>query len=149
MGELPQDVKVKTILVPVDGSTHSEMAVRYACAIGGPLGAKVILLHVVPMTVSATPYGDHVSDQPFLALQKVGEDILSRAKKLAASLHCEFQELLDHGDPADRIIDLAGEKSVDLIVVGSRGTSGFKRLFVGTISDKVVNRAPCPVMIVR
>ncbi|MHA2241641.1 MAG: universal stress protein, partial [Candidatus Thorarchaeota archaeon] len=83
MSEDDKSVKVKTILVAVDGSDYSDKAIQYACAIGPPLGAEVILLHVVPMLVSATPYGDTVSDQPFLALQKVGEDILSRAKSLA------------------------------------------------------------------
>ena len=145
MGALSEEAQIKTILVPVDGSNYSEMAVRYACAISGPLSAKVILLHVVPMTVS----DEHVTDQPFMALQKVGEDILNRAKRLASSLNCEFQDAIDHGDPADRIIDIAGEWSVDLIILGSRGMSGLKRLFVGSISDKVANRAPCPVMIVR
>ncbi|MFW9910029.1 MAG: universal stress protein, partial [Candidatus Thorarchaeota archaeon] len=121
--------------------------VKYGCAIGVPLGAEIILLHVVPMLVSATPYHDTVSDQPFLALQKVGEDILARAKKIAGSI--PVTDLLDHGDPAARIIEIAQERKVDLIILGSRGLSGIKRLFVGSISDKVASQASCPVMIVR
>ena len=73
MNDTDERVEVKSILVAVDGSEHSLKAVRYACAIGSPLGAEVVLLHVVPMLVSATPYHDTVSDQPFLSLQKVGE----------------------------------------------------------------------------
>ncbi len=149
MSEPPEPVEIKTILVAVDGSKHSDKAVRYACAIAPPLGAEVILLHVVPMLVSATPYHDTVSDQPFLALQKVGEDILSKAKALAASLNCPVTDLIAQGDPANTIIRVAEEKGADIIVMGSRGVSGFKRLFVGSISDKVANQAPCPVMIVR
>ena len=114
---------------------------------GPPLNAEVILLHVVPMLVSATPYHDTVSDQPFLALQKVGEDILAKAKKIAGSV--PVTDLIDHGDPAARIIEIAEERSVDLIIMGSRGLSGIRRLFTGSISDKVANQANCPVMIVR
>jgi nucleotide-binding universal stress UspA family protein len=99
------------------------------------------------MLVSATPYHDTVSDQPFLALQKVGEDILSKAKKVAGSTH--VTDLIDHGDPAARIIEIAEERKVDLIIMGSRGLSGIRRLFTGSISDKVANQAACPVMIVR
>ncbi len=147
MSEEEKPVQVKTILVAVDGSEYSDKAVQYACAMGPLLNAEVILLHVVPMLVSATPYHDTQSDQPFLALQKVGEDILDRAKKIADT--CPVTDLIDHGDPAARIIEIAKERDVDLIIMGSRGLSGIKRLFVGSISDKVANSAECPVMIVR
>ncbi|MFW9800769.1 MAG: universal stress protein [Candidatus Thorarchaeota archaeon] len=149
MSEPPEPVNIKSLLVAVDGSEFSDKAVRYACAMGPSLGAEVMLLHVVPMLVSATPYHDTVSDQPFLALQKVGEDILAKAKRIAVSLNCEVTELISHGDPANKIVDIACEREVDLIIMGSRGVSGIKRLFVGSISDKVMNQAPCPVMIVR
>jgi nucleotide-binding universal stress UspA family protein len=149
MSESAEQVQIKTVLVAVDGSEYSNKAVRYACAIGPPLGAEVILLHVVPMLVSATPYHDTVSDQPFLALQKVGEEILANAARLASNLDCEVTELISHGDPANKIVDIACEREVELIIMGSRGVSGIKRLVVGSISDKVVNHAPCPVMIVR
>ncbi len=149
MSESPEPVNIKSLLVAVDGSEFSDKAVRYACAMGPSLGAEVVLLHVVPMLVSATPYHDTVSDQPFLALQKVGEDILAKAKGIAVSLNCEVTELISHGDPANKIVDIACEREVDLIIMGSRGVSGIKRLFVGSISDKVMNQAPCPVMIVR
>ncbi|MHA1479938.1 MAG: universal stress protein [Candidatus Thorarchaeota archaeon] len=147
MSEDSNSVQIKVILVAVDGSDYSEKAVQYGCAIGPPLGAEVILLHVVPRMVSATPYHDTMSDQPFLALQKVGEDILARAKKVSGP--CQVTDLIDHGDPASRIIEIADEREADLIIMGSRGLSGIKRLFVGSISDKVTNNAKCPVMVVR
>jgi len=149
MSETDEPITIKSVLVAVDGSEHSNKAVRYACAIGPPLGAEVVLLHVVPMVVSATPYHDTVSDQPFLSLQKVGEDILERAKRLANQCGCEVIDMISHGDPAARIIDIAAERGVSLIIIGSRGVSGIKRLFTGSISDKVSKSASCPVMIVR
>ncbi|TFG33538.1 universal stress protein [Candidatus Thorarchaeota archaeon] len=149
MSETDERITIKSVLVAVDGSEHSNKAVRYACAIGPPLGADVVLLHVVPMVVSATPYHDTVSDQPFLSLQKVGEDILERAKRLAYQCGCEVIDMISHGDPAARIIDIATERGVSLIIIGSRGVSGIKRLFTGSISDKVSKSASCPVMIVR
>ncbi|MFW9808158.1 MAG: universal stress protein [Candidatus Thorarchaeota archaeon] len=149
MNGADERVEVKSILVAVDGSEHSLKAVRYACAMSGPLDAEVVLLHVVPMLVSATPYHDTISDQPFLSLQKVGEDILSRAKTIARDLGCEVVDLITHGDPAAKIIDIAKERDADIIILGSRGLSGIKRLFVGSISDKVASHAHCPVMIVR
>jgi nucleotide-binding universal stress UspA family protein len=149
MNESADAVKIKSILVAVDGSEYSLKAVRYACAMGPPLGAEVVLLHVVPMLVSATPYHDTVSDQPFLALQKVGEDILARAKTIASDSNCEVIDMITHGDPASKIIDIASERGTDVIILGSRGLSGIRRLFVGSISDKVARNAHCPVMIVR
>ena len=149
MSEESEGIEIKKILIAMDGSELSDKALRYACKLGVPLNAELIVLHVVPMLVSATPYHDTVSDQPFLALQKVGEDILSRAKQTADELSCKITDLISHGDPANRIIDIASERDVDLIVVGSRGIGGIKRLFVGSISDKVASHAPCPVLIVR
>ena len=149
MSETDEPITIKSVLVAVDGSEHSNKAVRYACAIGPRLGAEVVLLHVVPMVVSATPYHDTVSDQPFLSLQKVGEDILERAKRLANQCGCEVIDMISHGDPAARIIDIATERGTSLIIIGSRGVSGIKRLFTGSISDKVSKSASCPVMIVR
>lgn len=149
MNETVERVEVKRILVAVDGSEHSLKAVRYACAMGPSLGAEVVLLHVVPMLVSATPYHDTISDQPFLSLQKVGEDILTRAKTIARDLGCEVIDLITQGDPAAKIIDIAKERDISIIIIGSRGLSGIKRLFVGSISDKVASHAHCPVMIVR
>jgi nucleotide-binding universal stress UspA family protein len=149
MNDIDDSVEIKSILVAVDGSEHSLKAVRYACAMGPPLGAEVVLLHVVPMLVSATPYHDTVSDQPFLALQKVGEDILARAKAIANDCNCQAIDMISHGDPASKIIDIASERGIDIIILGSRGLSGIRRLFVGSISDKVARNAHCPVMIVR
>jgi nucleotide-binding universal stress UspA family protein len=57
--------------------------------------------------------------------------------------------MLSHGDPASQIIDIASERGISLIIIGSRGVSGIKRLFTGSISDKVSKSASCPVMIVR
>ncbi|MFW9789163.1 MAG: universal stress protein [Candidatus Thorarchaeota archaeon] len=149
MNNTDDRVDIKSILVAVDGSEHSLKAVRYACAMGPSLGAEIVLLHVVPMLVSATPYHDTVSDQPFLALQKVGEDILARAKTVASDLNCQVIDMISHGDPAAKIIDIASERGTDIIILGSRGLSGIRRLFVGSISDKVASHAHCPVMIVR
>lgn len=149
MSEESTSVEIKTILVAMDGSDLSDKALRYACVLGAPINAELIVMHVVPMLVSATPYHDTVSDQPFLALQKMGEDIISRAKQTALEMNYEITDLISQGDPASRIIDIATERDVDLIVLGSRGIGGIKRLFVGSISDKVANQAPCPVLIVR
>jgi nucleotide-binding universal stress UspA family protein len=149
MSETGKHAEIKSILVAVDGSEYSEKAVRYACAIAAPLKAELLILYVVPMLVNATPYQDTVSDQPFLALQKVGEDILARTKKLAGDLGCSATDLISYGEPASRIIEVAQDKEIDIIVLGSRGVSGLKRLFVGSTSDKVIRQANCPVMVVR
>jgi nucleotide-binding universal stress UspA family protein len=149
MSEDDKAIEIKTILVAMDGSDLSEKALRLACSLGTSLNAELVVLHVVPMLVSATPYHDTVSDRPFLSLQKVGEDIIARAKQTALESNCKVTDLITQGDPASRIIDIASEREIDLIVIGSRGIGGIKRLFVGSISNKVANQAPCPVLIVR
>ena len=75
--------------------------------------------------------------------------ILEKAKRLANRCGCDVIDMISHGDPSARIIDIATERRIDVIILGSRGVSGIKRLFTGSISDKVSKNAACPVMIVR
>ncbi|MEM4735197.1 MAG: universal stress protein [Candidatus Thorarchaeota archaeon] len=149
MTESEKPVRIKSILVPVDGSTYSERALKYACLMAGPLQAEVIVLHVVPMLVSAATTHDTSAPHPYLTLQKVGEDIIARAKLLADRLGCRITEMMLHGEPASQIIAVAQEKNVDLIIMGSRGMGTIKRILVGSNSDRVIRQASCPVMVVR
>jgi len=81
--------------------------------------------------------------------KKAGETVIGKAmaglRDSGVTVHIEPAE----GHPAEAIINVARVRSCDLIVIGSRGQGKFQELFLGSVSDKVVRRAPCPVLIVR
>lgn len=161
---------VKNILVPLDGSDLATQALPYAEEIAMGSNAKLILLQVVetrkslvavPNTAGVTNAGAIVGSVSFGTISSLGEEIvhnqaMDRAKQnmdsLAMSLHyrkVQAESDIDTGDPAIRIIDYAASNAIDLIVMSTHGRTGVRRWTYGSVAQKVLQAAPCPVLIVR
>lgn len=137
-------MNVSRILCPVDFSDSSHEALRAACDIARRFGAQVDLLHVVePLPTSelmvAQPYDyelDKVRDKlGRLPPADMGPQPVRRAVKI--------------GYPADVILAYAREIDADLIVLGTHGRTGLAHLLLGSVAERVVQRAPCPVLVTR
>lgn len=144
----------KNIVVAFDGSKDSEKAVQVACTISAKYGAKVTLVHVYrsPSTVFAPGPGMPVPDFADLedAAEEGGRGILSRGLELASKCGTKAKaELMESPSIVEAIVTYAAEDKVDLIVVGTRGMTGFKKLVLGSVSSGVVSHAKCPVLVVR
>jgi nucleotide-binding universal stress UspA family protein len=142
---------IRRVLVPIDGTEGSIRAVRFAADLAESAGASITLLHVYDasavaiMGMSALS-GAEVDD----AIARVSAAFLEKARKEAlVRAPLEVRTLSKVGHPSDEIVDLAEAEGADLIVVGSRGLSSFQGLLVGSVSDRVVHRAPCPVTVVH
>ncbi|MDR5861126.1 universal stress protein [Halomonas eurihalina] len=145
----------QSILVPLDGSEHSQMALRVACKLTPPTGARVILLHVPeplehePLLVwgiGAIPMGSTTEQR-----EKAGQSLLDKASEEARSHGLDSDAIttkLAHGDPRQLILATAKEQNVDAIVMGSRGLSELKGLIVGSIAHRVSHAANCRVVTV-
>lgn len=136
------------ILAPLDGSTLSECALSHAVALAETLNARITVLRVAERVpdpdISAAI--DPVEWRLYTAearayVQEVAEKVRERGVEVQA-------ELLE-GDPAERIVDYAVEQSVDLIVISTHGQSGLSGWNVSSVVQKVILKAPAPVMIVR
>lgn len=148
-----------TVIIPVDGSQHAEQAVTRAAELAWALGARLQLLHVMPAgpaelsDIPANRSADTDADRA--AKRNAAEQVLSQARKdLATSLpdHADtviLDDLTHHGDPGTVIAEQAARTPGAIIVMGSRGLGGVKKLLLGSVSDAVVHRAPCPVMLVH
>ena len=136
------------ILVPLDGSKPSEKALKSAIDIARKYQSKLLLLHVVSPIVEA-----RWSTPAIAAAQKerekIGRRILSSASKQAASFGIELREILVHGNPAEQILKASDTHQAALIVIGSRGLSGIKTFFIGSVSSRVCRYAKCPVLLVK
>ena len=138
----------KKILVPTDGSDFAKDAALHALFLAKVSGAEIIAL-----SVSENHFinGISVSEE----IEQINQILTDRCKKDLK----EFEDLNDdgvkissvikEGSPAKTILEVAEEEDIDLIVIGSSGKSGFDRFILGSVSDKVVNAAKCPVLVVH
>ncbi|HLW67649.1 MAG TPA: universal stress protein [Gemmataceae bacterium] len=134
---------IHTILHPTDFSERSANALQLACALACDYGARIVILHVV--APPAVIYGEGiVPPDPNESPAKAREQI-ERLEIPAAS---RAERRVEEGDPALKILDVAGEINADLIVMGTHGRTGLGRLLMGSVAEEVVRRAVCPVLTV-
>jgi nucleotide-binding universal stress UspA family protein len=144
---------VKRILVPVDFSEDSLKALAYARDLVKPFGAEVVVVHVVEPIYYAAP-ADMYMTSPNLATlldeqQKLARQQLARIARDLEKTGLRVRAVLKTGSPAQVIIDTAKSAAVDLIVMATHGRTGLSHLFMGSVAEKVVRTAACPVLTVR
>ena len=140
----------KNILAPTDFSEVSSVAVAYAAKLANAMGASLHLHHAAPdpqagdWAVESAGMG-HTLDQAAGADQEKLDTLLTADDRvnLTVESHVAF------GPPADRIIDYATEHDVDLIVMGTHGRGGIEKMWLGSVTEKVLRQADCPVLVVR
>jgi nucleotide-binding universal stress UspA family protein len=143
---------IKRILVPTDFSTHADAALRYAIALATPLGATVGLLHVIEDPLAAGMWASELYSAEIAGLQinlaKDAEERLSRTVAEIASSVVTDREVRT-GRAAATITEAAAESKADLIVMGTAGRTGLAHVLMGSVAERVVRTAPCPVLTVR
>jgi nucleotide-binding universal stress UspA family protein len=150
----------KKIIVCLDGSKHSEKALSQAIQIAKKFESKITLVHVVePSTVFSTiqnpsePYWGSISFprlQSALNIeQEEGNKILSKNSRILEKEGIPFDTQLLLGNPSEEILNFSKKKKVDFIVVGSLGKGMLSRVFLGSVSTSISQRADCAVIIVR
>ena len=144
---------ITRILVPVDFSVHSDRAVRYAMELAGKVGARVELLHVVenPVVSGAWSSEIYVANLPELleSLMADANRRLEMVKTATAREGIEVGTCVVSGTPAHMILDEARTGRFDLIVMGTHGRTGLSHVLMGSVAERVVRRAFCPVLTLR
>lgn len=136
------------ILLGVDGSEHALRAARTAGDLARNMESKII--RVVVAFDPIPPYlGEPNLQAAITARMKEAETILKKALEAVGETPGEVHTEILEGSPAEAILDVAKTREVDLIVMGSRGIGRLKGLLIGSQSQKVVQHALCPVLIVR
>ena len=136
--------KLKTILVPVDGSEASMEAVALACSLGKRNKGKVYVVHVIEVKRSL-PLDADLSDE---AAQ--GEEILSQAEKIADDQDFEVQgELLQAREAGHAVVDEAAERRADVIIIGLEAERPFGGFQLGRLPQYALKNAPCHVWLWR
>jgi len=136
-----------TIIVALDGSEQSLLALNHARAIAECFRSKLILVHAFPHT---SDLRNSIDYNNLVAVRiKRGEEIIETARKQLGRISITVDEELLEGPAPEAILSVTATRNADLIVMGSRGMGSLKGIMFGSVSLKVAHYAPCPVMVVR
>jgi nucleotide-binding universal stress UspA family protein len=136
------------ILLGVDGSEHALHAAETAADLAHSMRSNI--LRIVVAFDPVPPYlGEPNLQTAISARMKEADTILQKALEAVGEIPGEVHTEILEGSPAEAILDVANTRKVDLIVMGSRGLGRLTGALLGSQSQKVVQHAPCPVLIVR
>lgn len=143
-------MQIKKILVPTDFSEHAERAVAQATALAKPFGASLHLLHVVQLPM--LPANPEAPPIPITFWQELRTNARARLVPIqkqieSQGVRCEMEVVEDI--PGFAIAAAAERTHADLIVMGSRGLTGLKHVLLGSVAERTVRSAPCPVLTVK
>jgi nucleotide-binding universal stress UspA family protein len=155
-----KNVQGLKLLLATDGSPDAQAAVDFLQSVELPASSQITILHIVKKQLYETEQAlttDSKNETEFAKLAeelfevrgREGAKLLENTRKALSSHDLPIQERLVYGNPAAEILKTARYMKADLIVMGSRGTTGVKRLFLGSVSNKVVHSAGCSVAIIR
>jgi len=144
-------LKIERILCPTDFSDSSERAFDYGLSLARHYKAELYLLHVVrPVIIGYPEYAIPDSVNEFYGeLREHAEEQLREFAKVHAEGGVQAMVAVEEGVTTESILDFARENSVDMIVMGTHGRRGFQRLTLGSVTERVLRRAGCPVLAVR
>jgi universal stress protein A len=143
-------MQIKTILCPIDFSEISAKAMEYAVFLASHHHAELLILHVVEQLHEFEHYQILV-----LTPQELAEEMEKQAHEKLTKLTEQIKKTIKvetvvrQGKPFVEIIKEAKEKDMDLIVMASHGRTGISHMLMGSVAEKVVRKAHCPVLIVR
>ena len=142
---------IKKILIPIDFSDYSKAALKYAVSFSKIFDAELILIYVVEPVIYPPDFS-----MGQVALPTVDLDLNTRAKEeLDKLVKTEINSTLKArttvrtGKPFVEIIECAKEEDIDLIIIATHGHSGVEHILFGSTAEKVVRKAPCPVLTLR
>jgi len=146
------------LLVAYDGSESSKNALQEGINMVKARGGEVLLYTAIEVVdyFDPLPLGEATliarklpPEEVKERVQKAGDKVQEEAKKELKKAEVAFRTQIDYGSPRADICEVAEKEGTDMIVVGSRGLGTIKRMFLGSVSQYVVNHAPCSVLVVR
>lgn len=142
---------IKKILVPIDFSDYSKNALKYAVQFAKQFNAKISLIYVVEPIIYPADFsmGQVAIPSTDIDLHSRAEDELKNLAKNMIEASIVGETIIKTGKPFVEIIETAKEKDADLIIIATHGHTGVEHLLFGSTAEKVVRKAPCPVLTLR
>ncbi|MFP6622863.1 MAG: universal stress protein [Myxococcota bacterium] len=140
-------INIRKILCPIDFSQHAELVVEWAIHLAQEHDSEVLLLHAYHLPVEFQQLeGAYLPADFWESVKEEAERSLAIYAERARAMSVSVREIVREGYPASVIQEEAREENADMIVMGSRGLSGLKHLLLGSIAERVVQKAHCPVL---
>lgn len=145
-------IDYKRVLAPTDFSESSDEALRHACWLSERFGAELHVLHVLTEIV---PTGPDPLMMPVMPPQFYQDDEDKAHKSLEGVLKSTWckpagvKTAVRWGSAAEAIVDYAAEQAIDLIVISTHGRTGLSHILLGSVAERIVREAPCPVLTIR
>ena len=141
---------ISRILVPTDFSRYADAAFRYALELARPFHARIHLLHVVDNPLAAGMWSSEIYTAELSGLQvNLVRDAEQRLKHCVPPDAGNVSTEVCTGNPTGQILDTARDRGADLIVMGTHGRTGIAHVVMGSVAERVVRQASCPVLTLR
>lgn len=141
----PNALSLHRIVVPVDFSGPSFEALEYAAKLAAQSGAALLPVYVAEHVV----YFDETVTFPGMQVLEQLKNKLAQLAREKTTAETPVFPHVERGKPWERIVEVANEHNADLIVIGTHGRSGLQHFVLGSTAERVVQHAPCPVLVVR
>lgn len=143
-------IEVRTILVPIDFSANAQAVLEWAAHLAEEHGSQLLLLHVYHLPVDFQQLeGAYLPPDFWTQVKSDAQENLERAAAPLRARGLRVETVVREGYPATAIEEEAKARHADLIVIGTRGHTGVKHLLLGSVAERVVQKAPCPVLAVK
>jgi nucleotide-binding universal stress UspA family protein len=140
---------IRKILVPIDGSDYSNRAAEYAIGIAKAQGAEVVLVYVVDELVVDQFPGGNERGNVEAELKGDGQRAVKYVECLLEKAGVKSSSMLLKGRPFEQIVNTTKSFDIDLVVMGTYGRRGAERILIGSVAERVIEYAPCPVLVVK
>ncbi|HTX18719.1 MAG TPA: universal stress protein [Bacteroidota bacterium] len=150
-GKIPSPIVLGKILVPIDFSEYSKKALQYAVPFAKQFNAKIYLLYVVEPTVYPADFSFGQIGMPNVENElrvKGGEELQELIKNEIKGI-VPAEALVKVGLPFVEVVSFAKDEAIELIIVATHGHTGVEHVLFGSTAEKIVRKAPCPVLVVR
>jgi nucleotide-binding universal stress UspA family protein len=148
-------IAIETILLPTDGSECSRKATTYAMSLGRQYGGRIVAVHVIDQgweeqtRIASVEVGPELMQKLHDGYAQDARRILEEVVGVGAKSGVPVETRMIKGIPFDAIVRLGKELPADLIIIGTHGRRGVSHFLLGSVAEKVVRNAPCPVLTVR
>ncbi len=136
----------KSILVPTDGSEYTKFAVKEAIDLAAAIGAKITAVYVLDRALFSNMPMDTAVLNVYTVLEKEGKEAVEYVRAEGRKRGVEVDVKVVEGTPVKTIVEMSGD--YDLVVMGTLGRTGFSKLMLGSVAEKVVRYSSSPVLVV-
>jgi universal stress protein A len=145
-------IAIRKMLAPTDFSPHAATAVRYACSLAERLGSELHLLHVLSEVVPAGPdpmFTPVMPPEYYRESEEQSLETLGRTLDPSWGRPPIVRTAVVWSSSVEGIVDYAREQEIDLIVIATHGRTGLSHVLLGSVAERIVREAPCPVLTIR